>query len=242
MSTDATESKVAPAYVAYPSLTNLIASFKEHGVPGQVDRSVMLNFSGGTQSHLMTTLKFLKLLGPSNIPNENLRKLTDAYGTEQWSQTLNPVVREAYADILGDLNIASATPNQVEQKFRAASVEGSTLDKAMRFFVQVLKEAKIPHSPHLGRRKPSAPRKKKPDEATVGNGTTDETPATPTKKAETPPPPPPPADMISFPIPFHGKTAGTITVPKSITTDDCAILKIMVQAIETYASQNTVSK
>ena len=68
-------------------------------------------------------------------------------------QPLSRSLRCAYAEVLGDLEIATATPHQIEGKLREAGLEGSTLDKAMRFFIAAMKDAKISHSPHLGRRK-----------------------------------------------------------------------------------------
>ena len=91
MSTDG-DSRPGPAYVAYPSLQTFLSQLKEHGVPSQIDRSVMTSFSGGTQSHLAATLRFLRLTNGSGAPSPAMRSLVEAVGTDQWGAALKPVI------------------------------------------------------------------------------------------------------------------------------------------------------
>jgi hypothetical protein len=234
MSTDG-ESRPGPAYVAFPSLQTFFGQLKEHGIPPQIDRSIMQTFSGGTQSHLVSALRFLRLADSNNAPTPAIRELVDAVGTDKWAAALRPVIEEAYKDILGECPIASATPQQVTDKLRAAGLEGSTLDKALRFFVQSMKEAKIEHSPYLGRRRKSSTQRREriarriaeSSNPVVSLGDTGGGDDSTDSK-----------DMISFPLHLPGKPVGKIVVPKSITPTDCKLIEAQMVVIAIYASQN----
>jgi len=233
MSTDG-EKRPGPAYVAFPSMKTLLQQLKEHGVPSQIDRSVLGSFSGATQTQLVTALRFLRLITANNTPTPAMRTLVDAVGTDGWAEALKKVMA-AYIDILGDIDLTAATPQQVEGTFRDAGLDGSTVDKAMRFFLAGVKEANIPHSPHLGRRRrASGPRRERivrriaesgSNNSVVNDHDVDDDDGD--------------DGMMSFPIHIPGKPTGKIVVPKSITTADCKLIEAHMAVISIYASQNS---
>lgn len=60
------------------------------------------------------------------------------------SPTLELTIKSAYADILGDLDIATATDKRVRDLFKdAGGVEGSMLARAVRFYIKAAREAAI---------------------------------------------------------------------------------------------------
>lgn len=237
MSTDG-KSGPGPAYVAFPSFRTLLEQFKEHGTPGRIDRSVMGNFSGGTQSHLISTLRFLRLIGPDSVPTPKLRPLADAVGTDQWATALRPIITEGYADVLGDLDLATATPSQLASKFRDGGLDGSTHDKAMRFFLQSLKEAEIPHSAHLGRRrKQIGSNGRRPSVNRRGNDTPPAPNGNSTRSGSDVFSAPPSPGTVTFPVYLKGKSAGQIVLPDNISSEDIPVLKITLDLIEAYAKQ-----
>lgn len=158
-----TPPRVAPPYVAYPSFKNMVGGFKEHGLPGRIDRSVLGNFSGIVGSQLMTALKFLGLVDGQNHPQPGLKALVDASGTDQWSPALAKALREAYGPVF-ELDLTSASPSQFSERFsKTYPAEGSTLRKSITFFLSAAVDAKVPVSPYIMKNKKprSAPTKRR---------------------------------------------------------------------------------
>lgn len=219
----------SPPYVPFQTFKGFLEYLKGHEFPDQIDKSLMANLSGSTQGHLIGSLKFLELIDASGAPSGELKQLVQSYGTEVWPEVLGLLISNSYADIMGGLNLNTATPQQLADKFRderAGKLEGSTADKAIRFFLSAIQEAKIPHSKRLVERKPRTGKKPRQRQAAAQQPAQEP----PVRQA-----PPPDDRMMSIPIPFKDKPAGTISVPKDITAADCAMVKIAVQMIEAFA-------
>jgi len=153
-------------YVGFPSYKNMIGGFKQIILPDRIDRSVLRGFSGVVGSQLMSTLRFFSHINKSGQPTDHLRKLVEAHGTDAWAEELEAQLRRAYAPLF-DLNLASASPNQFTEKFRASfPAEGDTLRKAMTFFLNATRETKIVVSPLvMSGKKPRSNGTKKPKQA-----------------------------------------------------------------------------
>jgi hypothetical protein len=215
------EQKVSPPYVAFPTFRNFLASLKG-GIPARIDKSVMGNISGGAQSHLLATVKFLQLIGPQGEPQDELRQLVDAYQTDKWKEVLSALVKSSYSDVIDGLDLTTATPQQLDEKFRAAGVEGSTLDKAMRFYLTAVQESGIGHAKRLITRKKSAARRTSRKAANhTAEDEVDENDET--------------DEMMTIPIYFKGKNQGKIIVPKSIAKKDIKMVEIAVQMVTAFA-------
>ena len=144
-----------PPYVAYASFRTLIGNFNARVLPSRIDRSVLENFSGIVGSQLLTALRFLELIDGENRPQDGLRALVKAYGTDEWPPVLANVIRAAYAPIF-ELNLKLASPSQFNERFvKTYPGEGSTQRKCTTFFLNAIRDAKIEISPFiLRRRKP----------------------------------------------------------------------------------------
>jgi hypothetical protein len=144
----------SPPYTAWQTIKNLIASMKEHGLPGQIDRSVLTNMSGAVQSQVITALKFLGLIGlHDNAPRTPFKLLVEAYGTDKWQTELTAILKSAYQPIF-QLQLETASPNQFNDKFRAAyPAEGDTFRKCVTFFLNAARDAGIPISAYIMRNK-----------------------------------------------------------------------------------------
>lgn len=239
MATVDQKTKILPAYVAYGTFKNFIESLKETGLVLQrIDKTVMPNLAGGTQGHLLSSLKFLDLIGHNGEPRPQLVKLVEASGTDKWPKALAAVVESAYAEIIGGMALKSATPAMLMECFRKdKSLDGATLDKAMRFYLQAMKEAGIEHSSYLDSMKVKTSYKRAPkaSPAAASNGDSAAAAAVNTHdKSEHKHEP----GMMTFPIYFKGKPTGKIIVPETISPDDCAMVGIALKMIEAYAGQN----
>jgi Family of unknown function (DUF5343) len=132
--------KWTPPYVSWATLNNTIERMvKEQSYPEQVDRSYLSNLPGGAQSELITAMKSLGLTDENTRPTVVLKQLVN-----------QPDVRPAiFREILdehfqGPLSLSKhATQLQLEEEFRKYGVQGSTLRKAVRFFLAAAKYAEI---------------------------------------------------------------------------------------------------
>lgn len=243
MSTDQ-KGKILPAYVPYGTFTNFIESLAAAELPNRIDKSLMVGLAGGTQSHLMSTLKFLRLIGPQGEPKDSLESLRTAVGKpNEWATAIAGVVQETYSEVLNGLALKTATPAQLIERFRAVGLDGATADKAIRFFLQAMKEAKIEHSSMLANMKVVSTRSKASKAKAAETGTATQTQngsngtataaviSHPAKQTLT-------DDMMSYPVYFKGKAQGQIIVPKAITTNDCKMIGIVLQQIEAYAASS----
>jgi hypothetical protein len=166
---DATRKRAAPPYVSYPSLKTMVGGFKQNGLPGRIDRSVLGNFSGAVGGQLLTALKFLHLVGSDGEPTIALEVLIAAHGTDDWPAKLGEVIRAAYGPLF-QLNLQTASPAQFNERFRAVyPMEGETFRKCLTFFLHAVTDAQIQVSPYIlknkkprtnggGPRKPRVPR------------------------------------------------------------------------------------
>jgi hypothetical protein len=153
----------APPYVSYASFKNMIGGFKEHVLPGRIDRSVLANFSGIVGGQLLTALRFLGLIDPGNHPQDSLRELVSAANTAKWATELKRVLHAAYTPLY-ELDLKAASPSQFSEKFiKTYPGEGSTSRKSMTFFLTAAKDAQIEVSPYIMQNKKprSGPTKKR---------------------------------------------------------------------------------
>lgn len=173
----AKDRKPPAPYISWKTFTAFLDHVHEK-VPAKVDASVLRNLSGTTRSQLLSALRFLALIEPDGTVRKDLRELLNAHKTDVWKSDLGSFINEAYAPIVGDMNIEEATENMLRERFRKeGGVEGTTVDNAMRFYLAALKDAGIPYSPHLKIRQ-RAPRgnrgrRTKPSMTGTGDETSD---------------------------------------------------------------------
>jgi Family of unknown function (DUF5343) len=236
--TDLKTSKVTPAYLAYETVRNFVASLHSTAMPDHIGKGLMPNLSGGTKSHMLAALRFLNLIETDGTPTEGMRRLVMSFGGDQWSSSLGDVLNAAYAPILDGLSVASTTDEKLLKAFKdKTSLDGSVLRRSVRFFIKAMRDAKVTLSPHLGKRRPRR-FGSKPPSATKERDSND----TGAKSRETnnrlgaklP------DDMIEFPIPI-GNQFGWIRVPKTITLNQFPMIKAVADVVEALAKQNSAN-
>ncbi|HWJ35972.1 MAG TPA: DUF5343 domain-containing protein, partial [Steroidobacteraceae bacterium] len=137
------------------------------GIPVVIDSNLTQTMSGGTASALMSALRFLGLVDQSGRPQDSLRKLVAAYHTDRWKDVFGDLVDRAYAGIIGDLDLTTATRSMLDDRFRKNSkAAGQVLDKAARFYLGALEKMQRPVSPHFKVRKARAMTSRKPSRIT----------------------------------------------------------------------------
>jgi len=135
-------------YASWKSFLTFLDRLAEMGLPQQVDRTVMSKMSGATQSNIRVALSFLKLTDSEGAPTDALRTLVGKHGdNDAWKAVLRDVVLGAYEPVISDLSLENGTADQLWKSFREnGNVRGSTLSRAVRFFLAALGAAGVKHS------------------------------------------------------------------------------------------------
>lgn len=154
---ESTSKRIAAPYLAFKTFTNFLAGFKQSGLPGRIDRTVMAGQSGATQSALMQTLKFLQLIKEDGTPTDQLSSLV-ADGESQPSHYAS-LAKKYYSFVFDSgIDVERATEGQLKEVFeKATGFTGETVRKAMTFFVQLAEKGTIKLSPHLKSGKGTVP-------------------------------------------------------------------------------------
>jgi Family of unknown function (DUF5343) len=145
---------IMPPYAPFPSLKNFVQNAKQQGLANRIDRSVLTNFSGSAQTQLITSFRFLGLIDSKGHPTDRMVALVGAGETEQWSVALATLLRAAYPLLFEGFDLATASPNQFNERFRNAFPGADSVQrKAVTFFLAAAQDAKIPVSPHITKNK-----------------------------------------------------------------------------------------
>lgn len=221
---------IGPAYVPYKTFSNFIGHLREHGVPSQIDRTVVPNLSGSAQAMLFSSLRFLKLMDEQFRPTSRLHELVDAQGDQQ-RELLKDIVENAYSFLAkNSIDIKKATLKQIEEEFSEAGLGGSTIDKAVAFFLTAAKEAGIDLSSHLKpkrfRSSEGQASRRNPKRKVRAVQSADESDE---RRGGALPP-----GTEKFEIPLPGKPNASIVLPQNLSPEDWTMLKGI---LELYAKR-----
>jgi Family of unknown function (DUF5343) len=169
-------SKWSPPYTSFQTLMNTINRMAEQGgVPSRIDRSYLSNMPGSVRATFLGSLRSLELIDDDAKPTSRLISLVDAHEDEDRKQELvTDMLKSYYA---AALNLPpNATQAQLESVFREYGVSGSTLRKAIAFFLAAARFADLTLSPHFrlprdpstGERRPAPARRSTPTAAQRG--------------------------------------------------------------------------
>lgn len=216
---------ISPAYGSFKTLVSFANSIRDGGhVPMQIDRTLMGNLSGSGKSETMTALKFLGLaVGDKPVkPTALFEQYVMAEDGER-PAVLKRILEDAYAFLLKapDFDIERASAGQVADLFRQQGVVGSTVVKAISFFLSAAKEAgiKVSHNvrpPKIGAGGSKAKKEKRVDP------TPDPAVVVPVPIADIKPP-----HTHRFEIPIPGKPSVSVIVPDAMDADDWEMLSQM---------------
>ena len=134
---------LTPVYVPYATLISALDNLKTHGIPntGIIDKSLWDTQSGAIQGQLLIAFRFLGLIDEQNRVQPSLLPLVKS-GTEERKGLLKPIIEEKYRSVIS-LGLATISQGQLEEAFRKFRISGSTLDRAVRFFVKACQECGI---------------------------------------------------------------------------------------------------
>jgi hypothetical protein len=146
--------KNVPPYLGFQTLQNFLEHLRQ-GIPQRIDRTVMRTLGGTIQKQLLYALRYLGLTSESGVPQETLRRLVSAEGTER-QQVWREILATAYPFLCGQdalgFDLSAATPGQLRERFQALSIQGDTVRKAEAFFLGAAEMAGMATSPHIPKR------------------------------------------------------------------------------------------
>ncbi|MEM1233993.1 MAG: DUF5343 domain-containing protein [Pseudomonadota bacterium] len=156
------KSSIKPPYVPFGTFKTFAESFREGGLPDQIDRSLMLSMSGTVQSMLSSALRSLGFIDDDQKPTPRFVSYIGP-GVEEQRQAMRDGLRECYGVVFDhETSLQKMTQQQFDKSLREAhGFTASTLDKAASFFMAASAEAGIEISPYLQKRKATATRKRR---------------------------------------------------------------------------------
>jgi hypothetical protein len=171
-------------------------------------------------------LKYMKLIDTFGKTSDRLRTLVEAYDTHTWRDIWMETLFDIYDPLLNGLSLESATPRQLEEKFRDAGADGQMLQKCVLFFVAGAMEAGTVISPHIlnkprkaragkGRGRP----KKTADDSVREDGRTDGVNM-----------PVATGNLVKFQFPIPEKGNATILIPNNVASEDWEMISTMMKA------------
>jgi hypothetical protein len=234
------ERSYTPAYIPIQSFLSFVESLDPKAMPRSIDRSMMPNYSGGVQKKLMSALTFLGLIRPGGEITDQFCKLVEAKAdSEQYKAVLGHTIAAAYAAIVRNLDVGTATAKQLTDAFREGGVDGTTLHEAIRFYVKARQTAGLPVSKYISDGKIGTLATKTADKngskprnvkrtLPPAQGDREEVHCKPNPSSEQHPPTPP--GMIRIPIHVPGKPEGVVIVHDDLNEADCAMIGAFLQA------------
>jgi hypothetical protein len=138
-----------PVYVPYQTFLWALDTLRRDGIPGtgKIDKTIWDKQSGAIQGQLLLGFRFLGLADERNRVTPALPPLVEA-SPEGRKPILKKLIEEKYAKLF-ELDLATATVGQLDESMRTYGVSGSTLLRAVRFFVKACQESGIPISSRL---------------------------------------------------------------------------------------------
>ncbi|MBI2852334.1 MAG: DUF5343 domain-containing protein [Chloroflexi bacterium] len=163
------EQSRAPAYIPFKTFTNAV-EILEQGIPDPLDRTVWPSWSGGTQSQTLGAFKFLGLIDEKGNVQPGLRALVEARGDNR-KEVLRGIIEEKYKEAIA-LGEANQTFQRLQDFFRQYGIEGGTLERVTRFFLDACEYTGLKCSVHWAKAKKTLRRSRKTTKEgnkTIGN-------------------------------------------------------------------------
>jgi hypothetical protein len=180
METSATETN-RPPWGGFQTFWNFLQQLHEHRpVPQVLDRAVMGNRGGSTRTELYVALRFFGLMDDEKRPTPALLDLVENLSPESF----RPLVESRYRPVI-DLNLATATPNQVGERLAEIGSTPSTVTRARTFFLKAAECVGIEVGKTLATAPASPPRKRSPRKTRKASQAQEQPPLPPSRKLPT---------------------------------------------------------
>jgi hypothetical protein len=196
-----------PPYMSYETLANFFdKKIGDNPVPPRIDTYFLDNYAGSVRPLLIATLKTMGMLGDNNVVLESLREAVRG-GAESRKAVLRAWATDFYAEQIA-LAGQHATAQMLWETFsKHGGLTGSTLRRAVIFYLALAKDIELPVSAHF--KSPKA------------------TPASP-KSTRTPPPSGPPIDVTESLLDNIPSDEGSAPERRDVTLGTAGTVSIIV--------------
>lgn len=138
-----------PPYISFKTLVTFVEDQKDHGLPTDIDRSVLTRFSGSTAGQLLAALKFLGLIDANQAVQPELQRLIEGHGTAMWPDALEDMVMRSYAPLFAE-DLERATPAKFHDVFKTHyTAKEAVIRKCEVFFLKAAEAAGIKVNPRI---------------------------------------------------------------------------------------------
>lgn len=149
--------KVSPPYISLTTLNNFMEKLGAGAIPPRIDKGYLDKYSGAAQALLLSTLKLMSFIDEAS--GEVLDSLESAAHSEGRRKIeYRRFAEEFYSEQLA-LAAKNGTSQMLEESFRKWGISGSTMRKAIVFYLHLVEYVGLPNSPHFKAPKQPAPAK-----------------------------------------------------------------------------------
>lgn len=140
------ENRFTPPYASFTTINNLLDNLGGGALPPRLDKRYLDNYSGATQSVLMSTFRTFNLIDDGGNISDALAKMaTDMdFRKREWRTILDRFYTKQM-----QLAEQNATAQQLLESFGDQGITGSTLRKAVVFYLAIVEYVGAPKSPHF---------------------------------------------------------------------------------------------
>jgi len=162
--TDDDRAEWRPPYVSYETLCNFVEKrLGSQPLPPRVDKGFLDNYAGSVQAVLLSALKTIGFIDEQHTVQPALKEA--AAGPDDRKAVMRRWASTYYARQV-ELAEQAATAQMLQESFASSGYTGSTLRKAIVFYLTLAKDLDLPSSPHF----------KPPRQTPVSNGATQRKP------------------------------------------------------------------
>jgi hypothetical protein len=144
---DETEQATKLPYLSLTTLTNYLDRLGEGPIPPRIDKSTLEKYSGGTQAVLLVTLRAMGFIDAAGRTQPSLHLA--ATSPDERKRLFREYAERTYAEQL-ELAQQTGTAQQLVESFASSGYSGSTLRKAIVFYLALVEYLGLPNS-HLFR-------------------------------------------------------------------------------------------
>ncbi len=155
-----------PPYPAFSTLNSFLTHLGSKPIPPRIDRSLMVGIANGVQTQVLAALREFGLIDEANQVTD---RLVGATRDETRQAIYREILTSYYANQM-ELSEGKGTAAQLAESFKPSGYTGSTLRKAITFFLNLAAAGDVPLSPHF---RPPAQRttvRKRPSKAVPSPG------------------------------------------------------------------------
>jgi len=138
-----------PPYVSFATFTTALDYLASRGISSRVNASVFPLMSGTKARYVLVAFRFLGLIDDDGSPKPDLAQLVEE---RTRAQTLKRVIERSYSGLLSKVDLAKASPAELDAGLRIYNVTGTTHRKAKGFLIRAAQRSGMQVSGHLMKR------------------------------------------------------------------------------------------